>query len=80
MSEQTTDPVKKSGGSLRVAIPATVALFVLLGSLALLLVFERRRAEEISSGFVEMARVNADFLQRSQLTRNESIAGRLSEV
>lgn len=80
MSEQTTVPVTKSGGSLRVAIPLTIALFVILGSLALLLVFERRRAEEISSGFVEMARVNAAFLQRSQLTRNESIAGRLSEV
>ncbi len=76
-----SDAVMSSGlASLRLWIPMSVALFVLLGSLGLLWVFERHRETEERAAFEELARVNAKFLERTRLTRNEIMADRLSEI
>lgn len=74
-----TDAFRRSR-SLRLWIPVCVAMFVLLGSLGLLFIFERHREGEIRNSFEEMARVNAGFIQRTHLVRNATMAERLSEI
>lgn len=70
----------RGGSSLLLWIPMSVGLFVLLGSLGLLWVFERHRAAEEVKAFEELARVNAKFLERTRLPRTEIMAYRLSEI
>lgn len=66
--------------SLRLWIPLSVTMFVLIGSLSLLHIFERHRANEIRASFEEMARVNAGFFERAHLARSSRMAERLSEI
>jgi signal transduction histidine kinase len=66
--------------SLGVWVPLAFALFVVLGSVGLLLVFESRQRAEEQDAFAELARVNAEFMERARLSKNQQIASRLSEV
>ena len=61
-------------------MPLSVALFVLLGSLSLWIVFERHREAEERNAFENMARVNAGFIERTRLAQSEMMAERLSEI
>jgi len=78
----THDPAKAfpRATSLRLWIPLSVALFVLLGSLSLWIVFEKHRKAEEQSAFENMARVNAGFIERTRLAQSEMMAERLSEI
>lgn len=69
-----------AASSLRLWIPLSVALFVLLGSLSLWVVFERHRKSEEREAFEAMARVNAGFIVRTRLVQSEMMAERLSEI
>ncbi len=66
--------------SLRLWIPLLLALFVILGSIGLLLVFDRLQERDERNAFAELARVNAGFMERSRLPGTEQMAERLSEV
>ena len=66
--------------SLRVWIPLVIAMFVILGSVGLVLVFERKQTVDEREAFAELARVNAGFMERTRLPRTEQMASRLSEV
>lgn len=81
MNDASQEPV--SGGassSLAVWITSGVLLFVLLGSLALVWIFERRIEREERRAFEELARVNAGFLERSRLPRTANMAAQLGEI
>lgn len=77
-----SDPAKalESARSLRMWIPLSVALFVLLGSLGLLYMFERHRVAEERAAFADLARVNAGFFERTKLVQSAKMAERLSEI
>lgn len=70
----------KPAHSLRIWIPLVFAVFVVLGSIGLLVVFEHRQQSEERKAFEELARVNAAFMERTRLPRTEQMADRLSEV
>ena len=59
---------------------ASVAVFVLLGSLSLVLVFERHIDREERRAFEGLARVNAGFLERARLPQSEKMAAQLGEI
>ena len=59
---------------------AGVAVFVLVGSLALVWTFERHFEREERRAFEELARVNARFLERSRLPQTANMAGQLGEI
>ncbi len=66
--------------SLAVWMTASVAVFVLLGSLALVLVFQRWIDHEEKRAFEELARANAGFLERAHLPMSGKMAGQLGEL
>ena len=68
------------GTSLRLWIPLVLALFVILGSIGLLLVFRHLQQKDEREAFAELARVNAGFMERTRLPGTEQMAERLSEV
>jgi signal transduction histidine kinase len=70
----------KGPASLAVWMTSGVALFVLLGSLALVWAFERRIEREERRAFEELARVNAGFLERSRLPQTGVMAAQLGEI
>jgi len=59
---------------------ASVAVFVLIGSLALLLVFQVLADREERAAFEALARANAAFLERTPLPQSEQMAAQLGEV
>jgi len=81
MSSETRHETNgRTASSLRLWIPVVFGLFVILGSVGLLMVFERRQQAEEREAFGNLARVNAAFMERTRLQRTERMAGRLSEV
>jgi len=81
MSRSSQEPVYGKGpASLAVWMTSGVALFVLLGSLALVWAFERRIEREERRAFEELARVNAGFLERSRLPQSGAMAAQLGEI
>ena len=58
----------------------SVLVFVLLGSLALVLAFERHLDREERRAFEGLARTNADFLARTRLPQTETMAAQLGEI
>lgn len=66
--------------SLRIWIPSVIALFVILGSVGLVFVFEHQQKMDEREAFSELARVNAGFMERTRLPRTEQMASRLGEV
>lgn len=79
-SPPSSPPRAGSATSLRFWIPLVFGVFVLLGSIGLLQVFESRRQAEERSAFRNLARVNAGFMERTRLPRTSRMAERLSEV
>lgn len=75
-----SDPRLSSITSLRLWIPLAFGLFVVLGSIGLLVVFERRQQTEERQAFETLARVNVEFMERTRLQRNARMAERLGEV
>lgn len=76
---------KKSGhrprpASLTVWMTSSVAVFVLLGSLLLVLVFERHLDREERRAFEGLARTNASFLERTHLPQSAKMAAQLGEI
>jgi signal transduction histidine kinase len=81
MNRLLQEPVSGKGpASLAVWMTSGVALFVLLGSLALVWAFERRIEREERRAFEELARVNAGFLERSRLPQSGMMAAQLGEI
>jgi len=66
--------------SLTLWMSASVAVFVLAGSLALLLVFQVLADREERAAFEALARANAAFLERTPLPQSEQMAAQLGEV
>ena len=66
--------------SLRIWIPSVIAIFVILGSVGLVFVFEHQQKIDEREAFSELARVNAAFMERTRLPRTEQMATRLGEV
>lgn len=59
---------------------SSVAVFVLLGSLLLVLVFERHLDREERRAFEGLARANASFLERTHLPQSSKMAAQLGEI
>jgi len=59
---------------------SSVAVFVLLGSLSLVLAFERQLDREERRAFEGLARVNAGFLERTRLPQSAKLAAQLGEI
>jgi len=59
---------------------SSIAVFVLLGSLALVLAFERNFDREERRSFEELARANVGFLKRSNLPQSAKMADQLGEI
>lgn len=79
----STEPARPAGRpatSLRLWIPLVFGLFVVIGSVGLLLVFEQRQQKEERAAFENLARVNAAFMERTRLQRTSRMANRLGEV
>ena len=66
--------------SLAVWMASSVAVFVLLGSLALVVAFERHLDREERRAFESLARVNAGFLDRTRLPQSAKMAAQLGEI
>ena len=66
--------------SLAVWMASSVAVFVLLGSLALVVAFERHLDREERRAFEGLARANAGFLERTRLPQSEKMAAQLGEI
>ena len=66
--------------SLSVWMTSSVAVFVLLGSLLLVLVFERHLDREERRAFEGLARTNASFLERTHLPQSAKMAAQLGEI
>jgi signal transduction histidine kinase len=73
-------PAGKRPASLAVWMTASVVVFVLLGSLALVLAFERHLDREERRAFEGLARANAGFLERTRLPQTEKMAAQLGEI
>ena len=65
---------------LAVWMTSSVAVFVLLGSLSLVLAFERHLDREERRAFEGLARANAGFLERTRLPQSEKMAAQLGEI
>ncbi len=59
---------------------SSIAVFVLLGSLALVLAFEQNFDREERRSFEELARANVGFLKRSNLPQSAKMADQLGEI
>jgi signal transduction histidine kinase len=70
----------KRPASLAVWMTSSVAAFVLLGSLALVVAFERHLDREERQAFQGLARANAGFLERTRLPQTEQMAAQLGEI
>jgi hypothetical protein len=68
------------GVSLALWMAASIALFVLAGSLALAWAMERRFDSEERHAFELQARSNSDFLMRSGLPFSQRMADQLGEI
>lgn len=66
--------------SLTLWMSASVAVFVLVGSLALLLVFQVLADREERAAFEALARANAAFLERTPLPQSDQMAAQLGAV
>ncbi|MEI6604509.1 MAG: HAMP domain-containing sensor histidine kinase [Verrucomicrobiota bacterium] len=66
--------------SLAVWMTSSVAVFVLLGSLSLVLAFERHLDREERRAFEDLARANAGFLERTRLPQSAKMAAQLGEI
>ncbi len=79
---QSSEPLKPRPrpASLAVWMSSSVAVFVLLGSLSLVLAFERHLDHEERQAFEGLARVNAGFLERTRLPQSEKMAAQLGEI
>lgn len=66
--------------SLAVWMASSVAVFVLLGSLALVVAFERHLEREERRAFEGLARANSGFLDRTRLPQTEQMATQLGEI
>ena len=79
---QTTAPSspRPRPASLAVWMTSSVAVFVLLGSLSLVLAFERHLDREERRAFEGLARVNAGFLERTRLPQSAKMAAQLGEI
>ena len=73
-------PTRPRPTSLAVWMTSSVAVFVLLGSLSLVLAFERHLDREERRAFEGLARVNAGFLERTRLPQSEKMAAQLGEI
>ena len=81
MSQSPENPPTRSRQtSLAVWMASSVAVFVLLGSLMLVLTFERHLEHEARRAFEGLARVNAGFLERTRLPQSEIMAAQLGEI
>ncbi|MEI6654767.1 MAG: HAMP domain-containing sensor histidine kinase [Verrucomicrobiota bacterium] len=81
MSRSTEPPVSSPRPvSLAVWMTASVAVFVLLGSLSLVLAFERHLDREERRAFEGLARANAGFLDRTRLPHSAMMAAQLGEI
>ena len=78
-SSASTGP-RPRPASLAVWMTSSVAVFVLLGSLSLVLAFERHLDREERRAFEGLARVNAGFLERARLPQSEKMAAQLGEI
>lgn len=76
--ERTTTNAR--GASLALWMAASIALFVLAGSLALAWAMERRFHSEERHAFELQARSNSDFLTRSGLPFSQRMADQLGEI
>jgi HAMP domain-containing protein len=70
----------KRPASLTFWMTASVAVFVLLGSLALVLVFERHFVREERRAFENLANANAGFLEHTKLPQSARMAEQLGEI
>jgi signal transduction histidine kinase len=59
---------------------SSVAVFVLLGSLALVVAFERHLEREARRAFEDLARANSGFLDRTRLPQTAQMATQLGEI
>lgn len=73
-------PASRPQTRLAVWMATSVAVFVLLGSLLLVLAFERHLDHEARRAFESLARVNAGFLERTRLPQSEVMAAQLGEI
>ncbi len=73
-------PASRRPASLAVWMTASVAVFVLLGSLSLVFAFERQLDREERRAFEGLARVNAGFLERARLPQSAKMAAQLGEI
>ena len=81
MTRATQQPVpKRRPASLAVWMTSSVAVFVLLGSLAMVVAFARHLDREERRAFEGLARTNAGFLERTRLPQSEKMAAQLGEI
>ncbi len=70
----------KAPARLAVWMASSVAVFVLLGSLALVVAFERHLEREERRAFEDLARANSGFLDRTHLPQTAQMATQLGEI
>lgn len=73
----STAPVRRS---LAVWLVGSIGVFVLIGSVALLALFQQRVRHEEAAAFEALARANAAFLDRTPLPPSDQMAQQLGEV
>lgn len=73
----STAPVRRS---LAVWLVSSIGVFVLVGSVALLALFQQRVRHEEAAAFEALARANAAFLDRTPLPPSDQMAQQLGEV
>lgn len=76
----TPPPAPRRPARLAVWMAASVALFVLVGSLALVLAFQHNLGREERRAFEAMARTNARFLEHGRLPRSDRLAAELGRI
>lgn len=81
MSHSTAQSIpRRRPASLAIWMTSSVAVFVLLGSLALVMAFERHFEREERRAFEALARANAGFLERTRLPHSDQMASQLGEI
>ena len=75
--ETSIAPVRRS---LAVWLVSSIGVFVLVGSVALLALFQQRVRHEEAAAFEALARANAAFLDRTPLPQSDQMAQQLGEV
>ena len=75
-----THPITFAPRSLAVWLAGSIGVFVLVGSVALLALFQQRVQREEAVAFEALARANARFLDRTPLPQSEQMAAQLGDV